>query len=389
MICTDPMQGYYLVGEQRFDNKTLAFIEATRTKQPIRWVFHDDVWAAFPTTKPIFTPLKELYKRRAQQLRDKYDYLVLSYSGGSDSWTILNTFIENGLFIDELYIRWPLKAVKGSKLLYTPNNVDFTAANSLSEWDYVIEQDLEWVRKVSPHTKITIYDWTEDVASGITENDFFITNHFISLWNIKRFVTQGDLEKKMLDLGRRVGVIFGIDKPLIADEPDGCYMYFFDHAVGLAFSDGWRESQVEYFYWTPDMPEIVVAQAQHVARRVLRQPELFSVIRKSRSHLNLRYYNDLVKSICFPDYDLNKFQVDKPTSILYSEKENWAFQLPEYRRAIQNWTWHLDQYLRLIDPKFLDVRDGVVHSLKPMISRKYKIVPWSGSYYQNSIRTKV
>jgi hypothetical protein len=377
MIVDNPIQGYYLVGNKRFDNKTMAFIVATSTKQQVKWIFHDDVWSKFSTDIPIHTPLKELYKRRAQQLRDKYDYLILSYSGGSDSWTILNTCIQNNIFIDELYIRWPLKAVKGSKLIYTPNTVDMSAANSLSEWDFVIEKDIEWVRKVSPKTKITIYDWTEDATTDLTEKEFYITNHFISLWNIKRFVTQGDLEKRMLDIGKKVGVIFGIDKPLISAEEDGCYMYFFDHAVGLAFADGWRESKVEYFYWTPDMPEIVVAQAQKVASEVMQKRELFNIIEESRKRLNLRYYNDLVKSICFPDYDLNKFQCDKPTSILYSEKEDWASSLPEYKRALESWTWHLNSYFRLIDPKFLDVRNGVVHSLKPLISRKYKICNWS------------
>ena len=389
MIVDNPMQGYYLVGNNRFDNKTMAFIEATKIKKDVKWIFHDNIWSEFPTNKIIHTPLKDLYKIRAQQLRDKYDYLILCYSGGSDSWTILNTCIENNIFIDELYIRWPLKAIKGSKLIYTPNTSDMSAANSLSEWDFVIEKDIEWVRQVSPKTKITIYDWTEDATTELTETEFYITNHFISLWNIKRFVTQGNLEKKMLDIGKKVAVIFGIDKPLVSVEDDGCYMYFSDNAVGLAFADGWRESKVEYFYWTPDMPEIVVAQAQavaatfaDVAAKVAYSKKLFYTIINGkmrfngRMKINRRYYNNLVKSVCFRDYDINKFQSDKPTSILYSEKENWAQFLPEYKRALDSWLWHLDSYFKLIDPKFLDVRNNIVHSLKSMISKKYKIYDW-------------
>lgn len=45
---------------------------------------------------------KDLLKERAQQLRDTHDYIVLHYSGGSDSETVLNAFLDNGIFIDEI-----------------------------------------------------------------------------------------------------------------------------------------------------------------------------------------------------------------------------------------------------------------------------------------------
>ena len=34
-----------------------------------------------------------------------------------------------------------------------------------------------------------------------------------------------------------------------------------------------------------------------------------------------------------------------------------------------------------IDPKFLDIREGVVHSLKPLTSRPYKIVNWPNHFW--------
>ena len=87
--------GYYKVGQEKFVSKILAAIKATELKLPMTWHFHDDVFAKVKPTGQI--SLKELYKERALQLREKYDYLILNYSGGSDSWTILNTFLENNI----------------------------------------------------------------------------------------------------------------------------------------------------------------------------------------------------------------------------------------------------------------------------------------------------
>ncbi len=369
---TNSMHGFYQVGQEKFNSKILALMEATRKKENVSWNFHEDVWSKYDMSVATNLDLEKLYLQRAQQLRSTYDYLILSYSGGSDSWYILNTFIENNIHLDEVYIRWPIKAIESNRVVYTPNKDDYSAHNALSEWDFVIKQDLEMIRQKIPNTKITIYDWTDDVNSEITESEFFITNHFISLWNIKRFVTQGFLEKKMLDIGKKVGVMFGIDKPIIYQENNKCYMRFIDHLVALAFSDGWRESKVEYFYWSPDMPEIAITQAQCVYRWMKTQHKnLTNILKINNKFLNYRFYNDIAKMICFPKYDLTKFQVDKPTSILYSEKESWACKLPEYSRALDAWKWHVDQYFKLIDNRYLDIRDGVVHSLKPINSKSY------------------
>lgn len=45
-----------------------------------------------------------LKKQRAQQLRDSYDYIIVYFSGGSDSITVVNSFLDNNLLIDEIVI---------------------------------------------------------------------------------------------------------------------------------------------------------------------------------------------------------------------------------------------------------------------------------------------
>lgn len=48
--------------------------------------------------------LESLFNQRALQIRSMYPYIILYFSGGSDSTTILQIFLKNGIPIDELVI---------------------------------------------------------------------------------------------------------------------------------------------------------------------------------------------------------------------------------------------------------------------------------------------
>ena len=55
------------------------------------------------TTEPQESFL-ELCKERALRIRDSYSHVALSFSGGSDSYFILDTFLKNNIKLDELVI---------------------------------------------------------------------------------------------------------------------------------------------------------------------------------------------------------------------------------------------------------------------------------------------
>ena len=94
--------GYYLVGQKKFPNKTHALLESKKSGLDISWIFNDSVYGNIDWSVPVNVPLMELYKARALQLRQQYDYLTLYYSGGADSTTVLHAFIDNNIFIDEI-----------------------------------------------------------------------------------------------------------------------------------------------------------------------------------------------------------------------------------------------------------------------------------------------
>ena len=70
----NPKLGYYTVGEERIYIKPRALIRATETGHFPEWNFNRDVFDPYPWDQEPETALKELYRIRAQQLRDRYDY---------------------------------------------------------------------------------------------------------------------------------------------------------------------------------------------------------------------------------------------------------------------------------------------------------------------------
>ena len=100
----NPRLGFYTVGDQRFYSKPQALLEATATGHFPHFNFNREVYSKIDTTIEPQTSLRELYRMRAKQLREKYDYIRLEFSGGSDSTTVLYSFINNGIQIGRAHV---------------------------------------------------------------------------------------------------------------------------------------------------------------------------------------------------------------------------------------------------------------------------------------------
>ena len=96
--------GYYLVGEKKIYNKVDALTEFQVSHSFPQYIFNDEVFSKHNGCGTIEKNIFDLYKDRAKQLRDKYKTIVLSYSGGSDSDTILKAFQEADVPIDVILL---------------------------------------------------------------------------------------------------------------------------------------------------------------------------------------------------------------------------------------------------------------------------------------------
>lgn len=382
---TQHSQGTWTVGHTKFTNKIQASLEATRTKQPIHYHFHHDVWKNFDRNLLGKISLKELYKQRALMLRDKYDYLILYYSGGSDSWTVLNTFLENNIKLDCVYVRWPFKAENS----YTPNTVNQTAYNFMSEWDFVIKKDLEWLAQKHPEIRIETADWMEGVTADTFNDDIFTKqNHQMAAAQIVRQEKFSQIEIDLLDQGKRVGEIWGIDKPMMTEYAENQVgMIFRDDIVNVARCYHGNLDGPEFFYWSPEFPILAMEQAYQCFLFYKANPPLRSIIASSnwkkmfsdgKLHQYKAYYTDystyFIKKIVYPDWDFTKFQAAKPTSVTKEDKDFWLYTSPELKPIVDRWRYYFTSQLDSIDDAYLTkTSTGTKLGLRSCITPVYHI----------------
>jgi hypothetical protein len=121
--------GYYRVGNQVFSSKLLALMAGSQSNIHPEWIFNNKIFDAVDWTKEPALDIDSLYLNRASAIREKYDYVVLMYSGGADSHNVLETFLRNNLRIDEIVTTWSVEAAKK----YVGDPTDRSAANYLAE----------------------------------------------------------------------------------------------------------------------------------------------------------------------------------------------------------------------------------------------------------------
>lgn len=357
MLSRQDKFGYYTVGNLKFYSKLEAIQAEQKFKQPVVWHFNDEVynnthWNIEPTES-----IQELYRQRAQQLRDQYDYLVLWFSGGADSANILSAFIEYDIKLDEV-VSWVNYDATGDK--DNPLNGEvYNFATKLVEKAQIRQPNLK--HRIVDITKPTIdfyaqadtkFDWiyyanAHQSPNSIAKRDIALT---IPEWC------------SMFDSGKRVAFIMGIDKPQIYNIKDQFYFKFtdmpIDGAVALAsmqmLDRPWEFN--ELFYWTPDAPGIVVKQA-HLLKRYIKATKLVTgykekdydasrvqtVIDKKIAFMR----NDIMHEIIYPWWEPNPWQAKSPSNIT-STKDTWFFNIEDSNKSKYAWRIGIEEMWRHI-----------------------------------------
>jgi len=367
-------------------NKVQALLEATRLnksgiKTEILYHWHHQLFKHFNFQLLGKVSLEQLYKERAQQLRDKYDVLILYYSGGSDSHNVLQSFLKNNIKLDYVFVRWPSKML--DKGLYQPNTANRDASNFVSEWDYTLKPDLAYLQQNHPDIQIITDDWLDNADPNLYNDDLFATqNHMHSAVNFLRMQSYSSVEKKFLDQGKRVAQIWGIDKPQLCRNVTGDVFFFFrDDLINLAVPIKGYENNIEFFYWTPDMPFLAYEMAYQMFMYFKTSPQLVPllpyawrrVMGKEGNSFNgssVRYH--IAKLVCFPHWDFSRFQAEKPKTGPRKDKDFWFYSHNEFRPMVERWEYYYKSQLENIDKNLLVLDDiGEPQAYKPISSPIY------------------
>lgn len=364
--------GCWIAGGLTFDNKVKALEYASKTKSTVRFYYHDHIWNSFDRSLLGKIPLPLLYKERAQQLRDSYDYLILYYSGGSDSHNILQTFLRNNIKLDEVRVRWAKPLVDGK--FYEANTQDFSARNGVSEWDFCIRPELEKLKSSHPDIKINVVDYTNRLLSfndSVEAIEKTLNDYRWYRGAFQSFVQRFDKEiYRPVGKGKE-GHIFGIEKPILQISDKTIDLVFLDQFLeNTSLPLNYFNNEIECFYWSPDFPILPLEQAYQVALYVKQQkliengmldrldyiftdsienfsPESFA----SRYKTNSLVY--IQKEILFKDtWDNSKFSAGKPNDAR-SDWYFWLHESPEFNRLKLNYDQAMANVLGSIDSTLL------------------------------------
>lgn len=352
--------GYYQVGDTIHASKVQALIDGTARNIHPEWKFNNHIfdhvdWSAEPTAS-----LDDLYTKRARQLREKYDYLVLLYSAGSDCQNILEVCLRNNIRIDELIVIHPLSFAN----LYRPDSTNFEDSNVLSEWDLTMKPRLEWIEHHHPEIKITVYDWWL-TAKDYKVKDGYVTNRSHNL--TPYFETRNNLlcvprVKDLLDKHDKVGFILGVDKPRVCYHENAYRIYFLDiltNTTGTQSDPNTRRYQInaEFFYWNPECVDILAKQAHILARFFESAPAFRSYVTWPITRPNsLIWYENTIRALIYPSIDVSVFQANKPDLTVGFDK---LLFLVGKQKEIERITQENFSYLRQnIDSKYLTERNG-------------------------------
>jgi hypothetical protein len=342
------LSGFYQVGEVALANKLEALYLASKEKKLPYWNFHDDVFKNFDwTTKPLKT-IEQVYKERAQQLRDKYDYISISFSGGADSWNVLNSFLSNNIHVDEIYTRFPLA---GTRKHMAANNTDFSARNLTSEYEYAVKPILEYVEKHFPKTKIIVDDITESYYDEVTEDEIIRTGHF-ALNGLSAKRCANNIGSNIDFDNKKVASIRGSGKFQLRKNENTFFIYFSDIEAWPVDAD--PNFNLEYFYWSPEATELLALQAHLLKEYFISHQDLMWVIEANPMtnptimayYQNIRsIYNSIYKQVCYPQWNPNTFQTDKASGIQF-EREDDFWIMSENAKSVQSWKWTVDQFYK-------------------------------------------
>jgi len=348
--------GYYVVGNKNYLYRYNALVAATQYKQELKWNFNDEVYSTVNWQKPIDRPIQEIYRERAQQLRDQYDYLILAYSGGSDSDNILHAFIDNNIRLDEVWVDWP-HGLMDRVGFRTNASLDYK--NLPSEWDYTIKPKLEQLAKICPGVKIHISDSSSQGIVDDHEDTSVLVGFRTSYQNIRRQRYINNYQQHLYDRGIDVALITGIEKPGLIIKDNNLAAVFND--LPTVFKNDFtnnRHTVIEYFYWSPDSPYMVVNQIHEIIRYFRNNLSEFHRVEHhmcTGEHAVKRSMNldHAVNAACYPTWN-GSFQTDKFNYTFESNQFN-ALLLPflNTEKFAQVFYHRYFADAALIDPKLI------------------------------------
>lgn len=265
--------GYYTVNSKKFYGKLEAILYANETLSDIAWDFNQNILNKVDWTNEPAEDLQSIYKRRAQQIREEYDYVIVMASGGSDSTNVVYSFLKNGIHIDEVVLGAPLSGLKN----WQWDDKTEDATNTISETKFAQIPLADEIKRNYPKVRVTLNDYFHEMLEYKTDDWMLSGGFFIHPTGCRYSLDKLKHIKELAESGKKIARIFGIDKPTLVRGRNGeIFNVISDLPCQVATHKPTKEQhpniETLLFYFTPDMPELMVKQS-HVLARWMYEPE--------------------------------------------------------------------------------------------------------------------
>ena len=375
--------GFYQVGEFKTYSKVEAIELSLKIGKEVHWNFNDEAFSSYNWKKEPTKNLRELYADRARQIRERYDYVVLWWSGGADSYTMLRAFVDAGLHVDEL-ATFHNHSGDGSWDTYLNSEVKRSAMPTAKE---ILEH--------SPTTKFRLVDLSEIQPDlyKIADNKFdfiYKANAIFSPNQLTRRYIR-EKEKDYLDLfaaGKSVCFVWGLDKPRVRKSNYGKWSIRFvdivDNCVNpevQQMNRPWEHD--EFFYWSPDCIDLLCKQTHVVANYLKNVPtediaagwlttEENVLGHNTVNGTTLYLTNNGLHRLIYPDWDVNTYSSGKHDFLMmWSPRDTWYLKDTNARHTII-YSNGIEKLGQLVGPKWWK-NGNILNGLTTCISKVYYI----------------
>ena len=276
---------HYDVGGKKFINPVAAWQEIIRNPAPYHFSIFDRAFSAYDWTQEPAESCSELGAARARQLREKYRWLRLWYSGGRDSHFILRCFLDNNIHLDEVVILHnSMMTVRDweMKTLVYPLTVDLLRYTKTK---------IRVLTLTEKHYAQTFSaGWHENLQSEYNQPLWFQPTNFSRLFELD----QSQFGKDDSRSGD-IAIILGMEKPRILRDQGRWYTQMCDHHGFMHALD--VKNNVEFFYVTPDMPALHAKQCW-LAMRHIEQHHMHQSDQWLQQYVNCKLGPDLYDDYC-------------------------------------------------------------------------------------------
>ena len=359
--------GFYIVNGKRFSNKLDAVLEAQKTNANVEWCFFDDIFNKVDWHTEPSMSLDQLYRIRAEQIRNEYDYVIVFCSGGADSTNVIKTFINNNIKVDEVIGLAPMSGL---------NNWEFDR-NDVSELNTIAESKFALLPLFSELSnfgiKTTLYDFFEDMVKYKDEEWTFdscgnivtvVSSHLTNVGKIPHI-------NKLIESGKKIAFVYGTDKPIIKVLPNGDKIFLFGDGgtnyLPMPDSRSYPNVDRVLFYWTPALPEMLVKQA-HVVSKVVKLPGFESIYQNeilvsnlAQASVQFKSYHDIIADTNASVTDIKNEVFNKYINLkshLISQDKYTASYRTIYQRSIVPYIYPTTYKKDLWQASKLDLTEG-------------------------------